>query len=217
MPSSEPPGPEDVVAQHRELERPDEEERERERRRSESQDVTRALIAADTAEPPRAEIDRAADDEVTGDPVDPTCDHGPDRHEQRVVLGVVEQRSCRRGRQNPCNPGQVDEREDRLLTSVDVVLLLVPESDEHRVGTEEDGRHAEPPLPVGIHALSVASRGIVAGCSTMPSRRRRSTRDAVRGDARARDRCGEPRRGPARGSRGRSGSVRPAGSCTAAL
>ena len=65
--SSEPPASEAVAAEERELERPEEQQRERERRDREAEHVPRAPVAAEAAEAPRGQVERAADHEVADD------------------------------------------------------------------------------------------------------------------------------------------------------
>ena len=102
------------------------------------------------AEPARAEVKGAADDEVARKRHDAAGDHRPDRDEHRVVLRVVVQRArCARAERHG-DARQADEREHRLRPGLDVLTLLVPQGGEDRPRREQHGGHAQPPIPLPV-------------------------------------------------------------------
>ena len=113
--------------------------------------MARAPVGSAAAERAEPERQRTAEHPVRADADDAAGDEGPDRRDQPVVVGIVEDAARDRVGEHPGDPGEPDDREQRLLPRVDVVALLVAQSREDRLRVDEDRGHAQPPLTLEGH------------------------------------------------------------------
>ncbi len=115
-----------VAAVEREPKRKHDEQRRRQWDEREPDGLPCTPKVAEAPEQAHAEEQGKADDEVADEPVDPARDESPDREENGVVIGVVENvrrcRRCEHGR----DAGQPDHKKERLGARGDVVGVVLP-------------------------------------------------------------------------------------------
>ena len=165
-----PAGAERVAAVEGEPERKRHEQRRGERDEREANGVTRAPKVTRAAEEANAEVEREPEDEVADRSIDPARDERPDRHQGRVVVRVVEEVGSRRRRENGGHAGEQDDRQQRLRTRCDVVVVLLAQGEEDRPRADEHRRHTQPPRAGRRELARVTGRvqehgASVAACS----------------------------------------------------
>ena len=96
----------------------------------------------------RAEEESEAEEEVADGAVEASRDERPHRHEERVVVLLVEERAGRGSGEHRGHACKQDEQQDRLGAGRDILGIVVPQSEEHRPRAHEHRRHTEPPRPV---------------------------------------------------------------------
>ena len=168
VPSSAPPAAEGVAAVEREPEREHDEQRRCERDEREPDRLARAPKVAEAPEQPHAEEHGEADDEVADEPVEPARDESPDREEDRVVLGLVQDVRRGRSREHGRDARQPDHEQERLGARGDVVGVVLAEREEDGPRAQQDGGDAQPPgtsrrqLLVRRHRLARHGRSVAA-------------------------------------------------------
>jgi hypothetical protein len=146
---------EEVAAERRQADRPQDEQGERNRRAGERDEVTGAPVRSLSAQRLGRAVDECAAEPVAQRAVEAAADERPHRDDESVALGLVEQRPRDRGRQHTGDAGEPIEREHRLLPSLRSVVRVVAERREDGARRLQDEQRTEQPCSVGRRRLGV--------------------------------------------------------------
>ena len=141
-------GPEEVLPVHRDADRPEDEKGERERRRGQREQLPRAPVVAEAAETARRAVEEPAAEPVRRDGVEGAGDEREDWHEDQIDGGIVEHAAEGRACEHHGDAGEHGDRDERFLSCIGNVLVVLAKRREDRAGRNEDERRAQPPAAV---------------------------------------------------------------------
>src|SRR5919108_3841101 len=142
-----PSGAKHVSSVQHEPDRPDEDEAEDERRRREGEQMARPAVAPPAPRSAQAHVERCAPDPVRRHAVDRSEEEDEDGDDEQALVHerLVEEPPGGPGEEDSGDPREKDERQDRLLPRVCLLVGVVAERGEDRSRRLQDRERPQPP------------------------------------------------------------------------